>query len=68
MEEHPDAKVIDALGGATAVGRIFRIRPQAVSAWRRAGIPDARRMYLELAHPDAFAADEVTSEPARDAA
>lgn len=51
---HPDSAVIEALGGPSAVARIFGIHPQAVSMWKRAGIPKARRMYLKLAHPEAF--------------
>ena len=31
-----------------------RVTSQAVSQWRRTGIPDARRMYLEAVHPHAF--------------
>lgn len=55
MELHPDTKIIDTLGGATAVARLCGgISPQAVSSWRRAGIPKARRMYLELLRPEAF--------------
>lgn len=55
MDQHPDTKIIDTLGGATAVARLCGgISPQAVSSWRRAGIPRARRMYLELLRPEAF--------------
>lgn len=54
MSAHPDSLVIDRLGGATAVAALFGIAPQAVSQWRRSGIPRARRMYLELATPSAF--------------
>jgi hypothetical protein len=53
-EGHPDSVVIEALGGPSAVARIFGIHPQAVSMWKRTGIPKARRMYLKLAHPEAF--------------
>jgi len=50
----PDSVVIDRLGGATAAGRLCKVSPQAVSQWRRAGIPQPRRMYLELLRPEAF--------------
>jgi len=53
---HPDSDVIDALGGTAAVARLCRISQPSVSEWRKAGIPEARRMYLELARPDVFAA------------
>ena len=47
-------KVIDALGGSSAVARLCKVTPQAVGQWRKDGIPDARRMYLEVVHPEAF--------------
>ena len=46
--------VIDRLGGTTAVAHLCRTRPQAVSQWRRYGIPGARLDYLRLLRPDAF--------------
>lgn len=46
--------IIDRLGGTCAVAKIFDIFPQAVTAWRREGIPKAREMYLKLAFPEAF--------------
>ena len=49
-----DSAVIDALGGASHVALLCTITPQAVSQWRRSGIPAARRMYLRLLRPDAF--------------
>lgn len=52
---HDDGRIIDALGGTAAVARMCRVRPQAVTQWRRAGIPQARRMYLELRFPSVFA-------------
>lgn len=63
-KEHPDAAIVDALGGPTVVGRIFQINSQAVSAWKKSGIPRARRMYLELVHPDAFKPQQKTEERA----
>lgn len=51
MNRHPDSARIDALGGPTAVAKLFGIKPQAVSAWRADGIPKARRMYLQLLRP-----------------
>lgn len=51
-------KVIDGLGGPTAVARLFEppISHAAVSQWRRSGIPAARLQLLRLMHPDVFAA------------
>ena len=57
--EHPHAKLIDALGGNTAVSVLFSISPQAVSKWRKEGIPPARLMYLELYRPDLFEQKEA---------
>ena len=54
--KHRDSKAIDALGGTVAVARMFGIRPQAISQWRNKGIPDARRMYLEVVRPDVLSA------------
>lgn len=45
-------KVIEALGGVAEVSRIFSISMPSVSAWQAEGIPDARMMYLEVAHAE----------------
>lgn len=47
-------EIIDSLGGTVAVSKIFKVTKGAVSQWRDNGIPEARRMYLELAFPEAF--------------
>lgn len=65
---HPHSMVIERLGGSTKVARLCRIRPQAVSQWRRDGIPQARLDFLRLLRPDAFDAAEAAAEAARDAA
>jgi hypothetical protein len=49
-----DSKIIDILGGTTAVAGLCKVKPPSVSEWRRCGIPDARRQFLELLRPDAF--------------
>lgn len=51
---HPHSQIIDDLDGTTAVARIFKIAPQAVSQWRTSGIPDSRLMCLKLLRPDLF--------------
>lgn len=53
-----DSELIDALGGTSAVARLFDIKPPSVSNWRTVGIPKARLMYLRLSRPDLF--DETT--------
>ncbi len=52
--EHDDACVIDALGGTGATAALCDVTSQAVSQWRRNGIPHARRMYLRVLRPEAF--------------
>lgn len=56
---HPDAALIDAMGGTVKVARLCEVSPQAVTQWRRAGIPRARRMYLRVLRPDLFGLGEV---------
>ena len=51
-----DSQIIDSLGGTCAVADICKIKPPSVSEWRKNGIPDARRQYLELLRPDIFGA------------
>ena len=48
-------KIIDDLGGTGAVAGLCDVTPQAVSEWRKYGIPKARLMYLRLLRPDVFA-------------
>lgn len=57
-ELHPDAVVIGELGGPTEVGKLCGIRAQAVSQWKRHGMPRYRRDFLQLLKPDAFARAE----------
>ena len=47
-----DNEIIDRLGGTAAVARICDVTPQAVSYWRKHGIPKSRMMYLVLRFPD----------------
>lgn len=47
-------RVIDALGGTAAVADLCDVNMQAVSQWRRNGIPGARRQYLRAVRPDVF--------------
>lgn len=53
MKDHKHSLIIDSLGGTTQVADLCRVSPQAVSKWRREGIPEARLMYLRLLRPDA---------------
>jgi hypothetical protein len=47
-------KIIDELGGTGEVARLCCVQPPSVSEWRKAGIPEARLMYLRLLRPDVF--------------
>ena len=62
--EHHDSSIIDALGGNAKVAELCKVSSQAVSKWRREGIPMARLMYLRLARPEAFPATESPKEAA----
>ena len=57
-----DSQIIDALGGSCAVAALCNVTSQAVSQWRRSGIPEARRMYLQLLRPDVFPAAQEVAE------
>ena len=50
-----DSDFIQKLGGPSAVARMCNVTRSAVTQWKTDGIPDARRMYLELLHPKVFA-------------
>jgi hypothetical protein len=49
-----DSQLIDAAGGTKVVAELCRVTDGAVSQWRKEGIPQSRRMFLELARPDVF--------------
>lgn len=42
------SNLIDSLGGTTAVARACEVSPQAVSKWKREGIPKDKLMFIEL--------------------
>lgn len=60
-----DSQIIDALGGTKQVADLCRVRPASVSEWRRFGIPDARRQFLELLRPDIFSPATLEAKNAR---
>ncbi len=55
--QHPDSKIIDALGGTTKVAAIFNLKKPSISKWRITGIPDSRKMYLKVVYPHLFTDD-----------
>ncbi|MGV8865541.1 MAG: Cro/CI family transcriptional regulator [Janthinobacterium svalbardensis] len=50
--------IIKKLGGGVKVAALCQVSPAAVSQWSRNGIPNARLMFLRLARPEVFSADE----------
>lgn len=63
MSTHSDSAVIDALGGTVATSRLCGVTSQAVTQWRRAGIPRPWRMYLQLLKPQVFEAAPEQAQP-----
>ncbi len=49
------SQFIDRLGGTKSVAVLCKVKEPSVSYWRRAGIPDYRVDFLQLARPEAFA-------------
>lgn len=47
-------RVINEFDGPPKVAKLFSISRQAVSKWKRRGIPDSRLMYLKLLKPQVF--------------
>lgn len=54
MEHTEHSKLIDEMGGTVHVARLCNVSSQAVSKWRKDGIPEARLMYLKLLLPELF--------------
>lgn len=61
--QHPDSRIIDALGGTMAVTRLCEVRSASVSKWRWTGIPRARLMFLKAIRPDVFRPELAQSQP-----
>ena len=68
MEKHPDSEIIDQLGGAVTVAQRCDVSSQAVSQWRKVGIPKARRMYLQVLFPEVFASSAAVAASAQQGA
>ena len=50
--QHDASQIIKAIGGAAKVGREFGITRQAVSRWKKNGIPHAWKIAIGLKYPD----------------
>lgn len=48
----PATNIIKALGGSSAVARLFGIAIPSVTNWKKTGIPKPRMMYLEAVYAD----------------
>ncbi len=44
-------RIIDELGGVTAIAKELNLSTAATSQWRKFGIPSSRTMYLQLKYP-----------------
>jgi len=55
MITHVHSSLIDFLGGTSVVAELCEVRSQAVSQWRRTGIPRARLKFIQVAKAAAFA-------------
>jgi hypothetical protein len=53
MEIKTTSRLIDEIG-VSALARACEVNPQAVSQWKRNGIPRARMMFLEFRFPETF--------------
>ena len=47
-------RIIDALGGTSAVAKLCEVNSQAVSQWRRNGIPRPWIKLFRALHPELF--------------
>lgn len=53
-EKKEAQRIIDAMGGPSAVARVFSITPGAVTQWREVGVPKSRLFSIKLLRPDLF--------------
>jgi hypothetical protein len=54
MDKHRDSDLLDLFGTTTEIAAMFEIKPQAVSQWRKYGVPKARRQTMQALRPDLF--------------
>lgn len=56
-----DNAIIDSLGGTLKTANLCEVSAAAVAQWRSNGIPKARMMFLKLARPNVFPANDHQS-------
>lgn len=54
IKQNEANRIIDAMGGTSAVADLFDITTGGVSQWRDDGIPEARLFSIKLLRPDLF--------------
>lgn len=54
MDQRTASEIIDEMGGTGAVAGLCGISSQAVSKWRKSGIPAPWLKYFRLRWPEAF--------------
>lgn len=54
MKKTEHAKIIEEIGGTVATANVCEVTSQAVSKWKRTGIPKARLMFLRERFPLRF--------------
>jgi hypothetical protein len=54
-------KIIDGLGGTTAVAKMLDIKTPSVSGWRTAGIPKGRLKHFQAIRPDLFEFEQTAA-------
>lgn len=52
MDPKLASRIIDELGGPSAVARLCQCRQPSVTQWRHRGIPLSRHLYLHAIRPD----------------
>ena len=49
-----DKEIIEKLGGVAAVARLVNVKSPAISYWLKKGIPQLRRIQLQVLAPEVF--------------
>jgi len=52
-------RLVEAFGGTASLARLCDVNTQAVSQWKRNGIPKARLQFLRLLRPELFSVEQA---------